>query len=32
MVATLSPVAYKAIVAGNGGLTDVGLVEVYRLP
>lgn len=32
LVATLSPGAYTAIVAGKGGLTGVGLVEVYRLP
>ncbi len=29
---TLSPGAYTAIVAGQGGTTGVGLVEVYRLP
>jgi hypothetical protein len=32
LVATLNPAAYTAIVAGKGGLTGVGLVEVYRLP
>ncbi|HEY3663838.1 MAG TPA: plastocyanin/azurin family copper-binding protein [Chthoniobacterales bacterium] len=29
---TLAPGAYTAIVAGKGGTTGVGLVEVYRLP
>ena len=29
---TLAPGVYTAIVAGNGGLTGVALVEVYRLP
>jgi hypothetical protein len=29
---TLAPGAYTAIVAGNGELTGVALVEVYRLP
>jgi hypothetical protein len=29
---TLAPGAYTAIIAGNGGLTGVALVEVYRLP
>ncbi|MEO7724894.1 MAG: hypothetical protein ABIU29_09450, partial [Chthoniobacterales bacterium] len=29
---TLAPGAYTAIVAGQGGGTGVGLVEVYRLP
>ncbi len=29
---TLSPGAYTAIIAGQGGTTGVGLVEVYRLP
>ena len=29
---TLAPGAYTAIVAGQGGLTGVALVEVYRLP
>ena len=32
IVATLAPGAYTAIVAGQGGLTGVALVEVYRLP
>jgi plastocyanin len=32
IVATLSPAAYTAVVAGKGELTGVGLVEVYRLP
>lgn len=32
MVATVPPAAYTAIVTGQGGLTGVGLVEVYRLP
>jgi hypothetical protein len=30
--ATLAPGAYTAIVRGNGDLTGVALVEVYRLP
>ena len=29
---TLAPGAYTAIVAGKGGTTGVGLVEVYQLP
>ncbi|MBA2269221.1 MAG: hypothetical protein H0W20_01320 [Chthoniobacterales bacterium] len=32
IVATLPPAPYTAIVAGNGGTTGVGLVEVYQLP
>ena len=32
IVQTLAPGAYTAIVAGEGDLTGVGLVEVYRLP
>ncbi len=32
VLSTLGPGAYTAIVAGEGGLTGVGLVEVYRLP
>jgi plastocyanin len=32
IVATLPPGNFTAIVAGQGGLTGVGLVEVYRLP
>lgn len=32
IVATLSPGAYTAIVAGKNGGTGVGLVEVYNLP
>lgn len=32
LLATLNPGAYTAIVAGQGGLIGVGLVEVYRLP
>ncbi len=31
IVATLSPGAYTAIVAGKGNTTGVGLVEVYQL-
>ena len=29
---TLPTAAYTAIVAGNGGITGVALVEAYRLP
>lgn len=32
ILGTLSPGAYTAIVAGQGDLTGVGLVEIYRLP
>ena len=32
LVATLNPGPYTAIVAGKGGPTGVGLVEVYQLP
>jgi hypothetical protein len=32
VVATLTPGNYTAIVAGSGGTTGVGLVELYRLP
>jgi hypothetical protein len=32
MFETLAPGAYTAVVAGQGGLTGVALVEVYRLP
>ena len=32
LVATLSPAAYTAVVAGKEGLTGVGLVEIYQLP
>ncbi|MEO5717453.1 MAG: hypothetical protein ABIR29_02650, partial [Chthoniobacterales bacterium] len=32
LLETLSAGAYTAIVAGQGGTTGVGLVEVYRLP
>jgi plastocyanin len=32
IVASLPPGAYTAIVAGNGGASGVGLVELYNLP
>jgi plastocyanin len=32
IVASLPPGTFTAIVAGNGGTTGVGVVEVYRLP
>lgn len=32
LLETLSPGAYTAIVIGQGGVTGVGLIEVYRLP
>lgn len=32
MVAALAPGTYTAIVAGQGGTTGVGLVEVYHVP
>ena len=32
IIETLPAGAYTAIVAGQGGVTGVGLVEVYRLP
>ena len=32
ILASLAPGAYTAIVAGNGGTSGVGLVEVYYIP
>ena len=32
IVATLAPAPYTAVVAGHGGTSGVGLVEVYQLP
>ena len=29
---SLPPGAYTAVVAGSGGTTGVGLVEIYHLP